>query len=227
MARRLVAASSQYLENTTLTVPSLPVSFACWFRPTSIGALQVLMGFTDSASNNLRRLRIAAGGTLAAQELNNPTNGLAESAGVLSAGVWAFCGGVFTSATSRTMYLGTESVTDTTNVTPTGLDRLIVGANAAPAQFADGDMAEIGIWTEALNAGEMGMLSRGYAPSTVRPWALKRYYPLRDGQSPEPDKSLSGDAPLTLVNAPATSSHPPFIIYPSAVVSRGRRRRRG
>jgi hypothetical protein len=213
MARTFVAASSQYLSNTTLAVPSLPTSFACWFKPASIGAVQALINFTDAAGNNLRRLRIAAGGTLGAQDFNSPTSAIAETTGVLSAGTWSFCGGSFASATSRIVYLGTEKVSNTTSVTPSGLDRLIVGANATPAQFADGDMAELVVWDAALDDAEFAALAAGSSPALIRSTSLVHYYEFFGNDSPEPDRWKNRDD-LTLNNAPTKAAHP-RMYYPA------------
>lgn len=225
MARLLVAASSQYLTNITLTVPARPVTMACWFRPTTLGAVQVLMGFTDSGNLNLRRLRIAAGGTLGAQEFNDPTSAIAESVGTLTVGVWSLCVGVFTSATDRRVYLNTETVQETSSVTPTGLDRLYVGANVQPLLFANGDLGEAAVWAAGLSASEVTMLRNGTPASKVRPSALRHYWTLAGGTSPEPDPV--GGQPLTLVNAPAVSSALPPVNHTSRTGGHNRRSRRG
>lgn len=225
MARQFTAASSQYLTNTTLTVPARPVTMACWFRPSSIGAAQVLMSFSDAAGNNILRLLVAASGVLQAQEFNNPTNGLVGTVGTLTASVWAFCAVVFTSATSRTVYLNTEAVTDTTNVTATGLDRLNVGALAGPTTFANGALGEVAIWTIALTVSDLAALARGVPVPRVRgvslvPWG---YWSLNGGASPEPDRGSAGNALTLQASPPVSAFTPPLIRVATDTRRRGRR----
>ena len=185
------------------------------------------MSFSDAAADNILRLQVAVSGVLQAQEFNNPTNGIVSTVGTLAANTWSFCGVVFSSATSRTVYLNTEAVTDTTNVTAVAMDRLNVGALAGPATFANGAIGEVAVWTIALTASDMATLSRGVPALRVRgaslvPWG---YWSLNGGASPEPDRGSAGNA-LTLQAAPPVSDFlPPLVSI--AVDSRHRRGRRG
>lgn len=226
MARTFVAASSQQLSNTALTVPARPVTFACWYRPTSLVTTSV-MGFFDGTVNEMRRMRLLNTGELVAQDFGSATDGSATTAAIVSTGVWHHLLCVFTSATSRTAILdGGTPATNTTSVTPVGLDEFWISGNPPGGGMADGDIAEAAIWTEALSVSDASFLARGYAPTFVKPGSLRHYWGLDTGASPEPDRGLSASASLTLVNGPAFSAHPPFIIYPNRQGVRGGRRSR-
>lgn len=224
MARSFASASSQSASTGVITVPARPVTMACWFRPTTLSTVQVIFGFSDSGNNNLQRLRVGGASTnqLGAQEFNSPTNEIAESSNTMSAGTWHHCGGVFASATSRSVYLDGTKVTNTNSCTPTGLDRLLFCRNAADLQFGNGRMAEAAVWDVALDDAEMTALAKGICPLLIRPASLVAYYPLVGNDSPEPDR-WKNRYDLTLTNGPTKADHPriyypatPHVFMPSA-----------
>lgn len=47
----------------------------------------------------------------------------------------------------------------------------------ASSQWADGQVAELGLWNAALSADEMSSLGNGFRPSRIRPQALQLYMP--------------------------------------------------
>ena len=70
----------------------------------------------------------------------------------------------------------------------------------------NGNLAEIALWSVALDAGELIALGKYFSPSLVRPQSLIAYYPLIGRASPEPDLTgKTGDA--TVTNA-AAIAHP-------------------
>lgn len=51
------------------------------------------------------------------------------------------------------------------------------GALDASSQWADGQVAELGLWNAALSADEMSSLGKGFRPSRIRPQSLQLYMP--------------------------------------------------
>jgi hypothetical protein len=90
--------------------------------------------------------------------------------------------GVFTSNSSRTVFLNAgSSATSTNSITPSGLNvidissRLLSGVRGL---FFDGKLAEVGIWNAALTAAEIAALAKGMTCDKVRPQSLVFYAPL-------------------------------------------------
>lgn len=219
MGRAFVIASTQYLEAATGGGLGHPLSMGCWFRSTSQTAGQTLIVVGNTSGNDFWvltaagnvagdpiRATIVAGG--AATNTNTTTG--------YTAGTWHHALAVFTSATSRDVYIDGGSVgTNATSRAPATPDVIAVGRNSASGTLAymAGDIAEVAIWSGSLTADDALALARGVSPLMVRPDVLSLYAPLLSRASPEPD--LMGLAALTLGNAPAVSDHP-RIYYPSA-----------
>jgi hypothetical protein len=85
-----------------------------------------------------------------------------------------------------------------------------IGARMAGATFANGTIAEVGVWNVALAAADFLALSKGISPLLVRPDALVAYWPLIGHASPEID--LRGRNELTVTGA--TQVAHPRIMYP-------------
>jgi hypothetical protein len=74
-----------------------------------------------------------------------------------------------------------------------------------------GTLADIGIWTTVLSAGELSALSKGARPSTVRQGSLVGYWPLDGIQSPEPD--LSKNKNNGTLTGTSLSAGPPIAMF--------------
>lgn len=218
MARDFVAASSQKLKVATAVRSTLPMSFACWFKPVADGVLYTLVGIDDNVNQ----------GWLLGW--NGPTNSVrwhvnatltAVSGNGGGAGTWSHCGGILTSATSRACVLnGSVGSTNSTNISPSSVSQTQIGVRFASSNFANGTIAEVGIWNVALAAADWAALggTPAASPLMVRPDALIFYAPLIGSFSPEIDEV--GRNEMTVTGASQVAH--PRIIYPTSLRAPGR-----
>jgi hypothetical protein len=93
----------------------------------------------------------------------------------------------------------------------TGVDRVTIGMrlfNGTPATFANGDIAEVGIWNDVLSADEIASLAKGFPCRLARPSALVWYSRLiRNAMD------IRGGRVITNTNGATVSPHP-RIIHP-------------
>ena len=131
-----------------------------------------------------------------------------------SVGHWVPVIGIFTSDSSRTIYVyDGGSATNTESSGALDVDYLSYGAfwqNSA-IQLLNGAVSMGGIWDVALTVAEVSVLLRGYHPVFVRPQSLVGCYPMIGGELID----IIGGNDLTTVNAPAKSENDPPYIYPS------------
>jgi hypothetical protein len=179
--------TDDYIEASSAAVTAAPLTMACWFRPVntttnfSLMSLSVNTGATDrfvlqaagAVAGDPVRLQITQAGT---------TSNTAVSASGYTANNWWHAAGVFTSSTSRKAYIsGVGGTADTTNLTPSGVNRTGIGyhiTSGSRTVFTNGRIAEAAIWNEALNDDEIAALANGFRPSLIRPNKLVFYVPL-------------------------------------------------
>jgi len=215
MSRNFTAASSQYLYSNLpiLGATARPCTFHCWFLPVTATDNGVLMMSLTAGTTNWRQLGLrSSDGKLGAQERELAgASGIATSTGVLTNGVWAACGAVWTSAASRTVWLNGAKDTNTDAVALTdSFDTFRIGGQA---NYATGDIAEAAAWNVGLDDAEMVALAKGYSPDMIRPAAHVAYWKLFGNAASEADY-WKNKYDLAIVNAPAKAAHP-RIYYPT------------
>lgn len=187
MALTFTRASSKYLRIASAAVTSAPLTMACWFYPVDFTNFQILMSINNSgASFNNFRFDYAGntGGNPVAAVAWDGTgaSGGTSTAGAGGVSAWHHAVAVYASSTSRTAYFnGGNSGTDTNSRTPSGLNDTEIGSyrfgSGAPEAFFDGYMAEVAIWSAALDAAEVAALAKGFSPALIRPTSLVYYIP--------------------------------------------------
>jgi hypothetical protein len=185
--------TNQYLQVGSAVLTAAPLTMACWFNVDSVTVNHSLVSITNSGiAGSITRFAMFAAGAISGDPVRviasdaASNNGIASTTSGYSANFWHHAAGVFTSASSRSVYLdGGNSATDTTSITPTLLDRTNIGVqflqNAGGTSgiaFADGLIAEVGIWNAALTAAEIASLAKGMTCDKVRPQSLVFYAPL-------------------------------------------------
>ncbi len=187
MSRLFDDASNEYLLNNTAILSAIPITMACWFNSNDDALAQVLMSIADNASDLhsfYLRLDGAAGGDPINAAVAGGGDGLASSSSGFSTNTWHHACGVFTSNTSRAIYLdGGNKGTDATDITPAGLDRFGIGVLVRQNLFGyfSGMIAEAAIWNAALTDAEAASLAAGFSPKLIRPQSLVAYWPLVRG----------------------------------------------
>lgn len=209
--------TSQYLNVASAPVVGVPLTLACWFNSDSATTNQTILGISANIAGTSTpatwfRIRLAgavAGDPIQADAALTPTFAIASSSSGYTTGSWQHACGVFSSNTSRTIYLdGANSSTNTTSVTPTGLNGVQIGGIYADdsnsiVTYTDGRIAEVGIWNAALTAAEIASLAKGMTCDKVRPQNLVFYAPLlRDLIDQKGGLTLTNNNGATVANHP-------------------------
>lgn len=215
MARNFIRANSERLEFTSGSIISgTPFSMAAWFRLPTLspgGELGIISVGDSVVTNNYHTLQLVDSDDRLYASTRDGVLGNAISASAVVIDTWFHGLGVWTSATSRQVYLnGVAGTENTDNLAPT-VDQAVIGAILRHNGFIshhNGDIAEPAMWSVALSSADAAQLPL-VSPLMVRPDALLAYWPLHGRTSPEID--VFGGNNLTLINTPATADHPPII----------------
>lgn len=180
------------------TVANYPFTVAGWFKTTDVATFQVCWCESDSGLNNDGFLVGMDASGNAYSHAKAGGGSLPATAGAVSVNTWVHLAAVFTSSTSRTMYLnGVAGSTDTNSMTPgslvvTGLGDRIFGDLSYSSQPIKGKISHWAMWNTALSGANITSLAGGAAPNTVAGGSLVAYWVLAGTASPEPDTSGSG-----------------------------------
>jgi hypothetical protein len=167
--------------------------------------------YTGQAAALANRFIIFARGDLAGDPItasaDNGSGGVATTTAGYTANTWHHACGVFTSSTSRAVYLdGTNSGTNATNITPSGLDTTTIGSRFTQntnGVFLNGLIAEVGIWNAALTAEEVASLAKGMTCDKIHPQNLVFYAPLvRDLIDQKGGRTITNNNGATVANHP-------------------------
>ena len=207
MARNFASASSQYLSTASSPASGSPMTIACWVRPVNSNSTLAVVSVGQATATHRNQVFVqantiylaAVGASGLAQPLSTNTTAFNNT--------WVHACGVFTSATSRTVYRdGGSSATNTDNIgSQNTADSIAIGArsNGSFGLFFNGDIADVGVWNVALNADEIASLADGMTCDKVRPQSLVFYAPLvRDLQD------VRGGLTITNNNSATVANHP-------------------
>jgi hypothetical protein len=171
--------TSSYIETTSTPVTGTPFTMACWFQCNTTNLTKTIMYMGNSNSshkfelgidNNLLRLAVRSVGGGSVFAYHNTA---------VSTSAWMHATAVCVSPSSRFVILnGTNKIENTAIRTPIGLNSINLGAENplnTRGGFLNGYIAEAGIWNAALTDDEVLSLSKGFAPSLIRPSNLKFY----------------------------------------------------
>lgn len=221
MSRAFVRASSHYLEYAAGIISAYPFSMCCWFNSDDTTNQQVLMGNYNSVTDFRAQLLLASGNVASdpvrAYSANSGgTSASAATSAGYTANTWYHAAGVWSSATSRVVYLnGGNSGSDTTNVTMSAGNRFGIGSfisSGSRGSHMSGSIAEAALWTVALTAAEVASLATGISPLFIRPASLAAYWPIVGRTSPE--ICPKGGTDMTVSGATAAAH--PRIYWPSS-----------
>jgi len=150
---------SNYLEREAAAVSAYPMTMLCWFNTADTLGSLIWVGDKD-ALLDYQQL-IVTSGKLAAQSYRN-TGDNALSVGGATGSTWRFGCAVFTSATSRKVYLDdAAAVEKTTSIGITATyNRTSIGrtARSSPAEYFDGTIQNAMIFNVALSDAEVAYM---------------------------------------------------------------------
>lgn len=208
MAYAFTAASSRYLSTASTPVTAMPLTIAGWFNFPFTGVNQGIAGVNAVGTGVTGSFRLALNSSnqVVANCAAGATQGVSAFTGV-SANTWTHACGVFASATSRTAYAnGIAADANATSASPAGVNAVHIGVNwpsAGATGYANGQIAEVGIWNVALSAQEIASLAKGVTCDKVRPQSLVFYAPLiRDLTDCRNSLAISN------INAATVANHP-------------------
>jgi len=205
--------TNQRLSTASAPATATPLTLACWFYSNNITTAGVLMVVNSSADNSRYRLEVrgdVAGDpvrSLVSDQVGNFAS--CDTTSGYSAATWSHAASVYTSNTSRTVYLnGGSSATNTTSIAPLAgtLNRLTIGSQQFGGTinlFFAGRIAEAGVWNAALTDAEIASLADGMTCDKVRPQSLVFYAPLvRDLIDAKGGLTITNNNTATVANHP-------------------------
>jgi len=203
------SGSLQSYYSASTPVTAVPLTIACRMNKQSTTTAGFLAGIMRETGALWYGFYLFAGdnGKIYAVAADNNVFASAEATTSYSANTWQHICGVFSSNTSRTVYLdGASSATNTNSVTPTIRDIVTIAAARKSGNvdnYLNGSLAEVAIWSAALTEAEVKSLAAGMSPKLVRPQSLALYVPLI--RSPQDQKAALA---FTTQGSPTAASHP-------------------
>ncbi len=218
MARLFDDAALDELHVDAPPVTAYPFSISAWFYPNDDTLQTVVIALSETGgSSHEWSMRVAgdvAGDPLIFQTNSSSATG-ANSPNSVNFNAWNHCVCIAASATNRLVVLnGGAQGTDTADNTPLNIDRLAIGwrgHTAGTPRYFSGRIAEVGIWSFALDEAAVAMLGLGISPLLVDPSFLLSYIPIIGRYSPEIDLKRSNTLTVT---GTAAAEHP-RMVYPS------------
>jgi hypothetical protein len=202
--------AGDYLTHAAAVVSGPPFTVASRFNIDSIAAFNTLLSVMAAASNQGFHMSILTDGRGAFQARDSAgifRNALTSN--TYSINTWSSCVGIATSTTSRQVFLNGDIANGGLNndsCAPAALDITEYGRfEPTGTSYLSGRGAELAIWDDTLNEGEIQAYNDGFSPRLIRPTNLVAYWQLLGNGSPEPDHV--GGFDFTLTGTPAKSEH--------------------
>jgi hypothetical protein len=205
--------TNQFLNTPTTqaVVSGMPLTMACWFYPNNITEQHTLVTLANQMSDaGGGYFGMWASGNVSGDPVRIATDGagntVAATTSGFSASQWNHACGVFSSSTSRTVYLNAaNSATNTVSNSPVAPNQgMRIGRFVNISSFyMNGRIAEVGIWNAALTAAEIASLAKGMTCDKVRPQSLVFYSPLvRDLIDQKGGLTITNNNAATVANHP-------------------------
>lgn len=221
MARLFDDAASQSLDVDATPVTAAPFTLAAWIRSDDAAIIQGIV-FVGDKNVGTQFWSVEAVGTSPGDPIRFRVRSGATIVTVLtttgySVDTWHHVCAVESASNSRAVYIdGGSKATDTTNISPTGADRISVGrlGDSTPSDYFSGRIAWPAIWGVALNDDEVNGLARGIPPTRIRPQNLRSCWPLYGTASPEVNIWRDGVTYNLTVTGPTQADGPPRVGFP-------------
>ncbi len=194
-----------------------PCTYACWYKPNNNTAQQVLINGSNTGTfpNDRSSLETNSGLLIAYVQNSSFAGGGPASQIPVTIGAWNHCVAVFTSRTTRSVYLNGVFATDSgADVGGTGAVAVSsIGSNyhgglSSPRNFANGSIAFPAIWGMTLTAFDVAALynaGTGADPRTVEPQKLLSLLLLSGGT---PYLDLVSGLTWSSLGSPTTGADP-------------------
>lgn len=202
------------MRSTTLPVSAVPLTFSAWARGLNVTANHHIVNISDEATSwdGFSLALAGASGGDPAQAVVGAANvySIASSSVSYREQQWAHYCAVFTSATSRDIYInGALLGSETTSRTPSGVTAVNIARYVANVYYEHAalDVGPVAIYSAALGPAAVRLLARGDDPRTISLGSLEAIWPM-EGRGGDEIDLVSGQV-LTAVNAPGVAARPP------------------
>jgi len=155
-----------YASVAAAVISGTPLTLCAWWNSAQTGGLSAGVVMGVDTSNGSARFVLTVGtsgqlGVVSATAANSANSSASATSGSTTANTWYFSVAPFASATSRTIYVfggnGYQTATNGNSITPTGLNRTIIGARASAGvtgAFFPGYVSEGMIFNRVLTKQE-------------------------------------------------------------------------
>lgn len=177
----LFNGSTQYLSCTTTPVTGPPFTISSWINPAARVTDIPVIALTNNSNAERHNIVVLTAGTVTVSSTGS--NGVfygSTSTELVPTNTWSNVVGVYRTTSNRQGYLnGFPSVLNNNTSNPV-IGRMQIATRFLPGPFGffNGSLAEIGIWSAALDDAEIASLSVGVSPILIRPQSLVFYAPL-------------------------------------------------
>ena len=194
-----VAAGTDFYRSSSPSVTGYPFSVSVWVQPDTTADWRYTFVLADKDVDNNYFGVLARASNIAIFEARDASNNQNAVTGNSMAAGWNHICAIATSATSRKVILNGDTGnagTNTTSITPAGIDRQSFGRldRLTPGGYLDGIAAEVVLYSIALTDANCVSLS-SQTPTCVAPASMLDYYPILD------DAAESADIPSLLDDA--------------------------
>ena len=203
----LFASANGVIDSTP--VATYPFTLACWFWTDAAAHEAPIIGLFNSTTGTDWATLGIGGGKVQLRCRSSASNQVLESAAAYTTGAWHAVVAVFESANLRSLYVDSAAaVTQTTAVTPAGLNRIGFGRylDSTPSGNYAGRSSHIALWNAALTAKEAAQFTGRQSPFSIRSSALLSLW---DGRSSNPGRDLRGKRAPTWTSIASHDSEPP------------------
>lgn len=202
MAYNFVPASTQYLSTASAPVTAKPVTMVCFARPTSGNNDFITVQIGTNSTNN-RFVQYVSSARASGTQINDTGASTIATSQTVANGTWRHSGSTFPDATEIAAFIDGQKTSNNVTRSPTGIDRMAIGARTTGDFITPGDVAEVAVWNVALTDAEIASLAKGFKPTRIRPQSLVFYAPLiRELQD------VKGALTLTNNNSATVAAHP-------------------
>lgn len=179
--------TSQYLVNNSAGISAYPFAFSIWVKTNAASAGAIVGLYNSAATNQMYRISMTATGTVTMTAQNTIARTITSTATV-NDGNWHQITAVFSSATSRTLYVDAVSQGVSTNsvVFTTLASTLAVGlsSTSAPSLYFTGQMDEPALWSANLAGADVTALyNSGLSKSLMGATGIYSWWRLGDSAS--------------------------------------------
>lgn len=202
--------TSNYIFRLSTPVTAVPFSISAWVYLTNDAAnnnIVVLNSSTDNHASGITAEGNVANDPITAYFGDSTGFSFARSSSAYSLNTWTHVCGVFSSATSREIYVNGSNVgSNSASRTPVAFNRINIGVyrqggfNAFDA--LNGRISQVAIYNKALSSPEINSLAKGFSANRVTPQSLKVFVPLTRGFSDYMGTSFSQEGTVSVIENP-------------------------